>query len=175
MNTFVLEKWYDECGLCTFYTVRWEINNESETDRFFLKYEREDKPYNREANELLHLIIESIGNNYGATDDFFDRSKNKAQALPPKPKRWIPDIYEIGIHFPLRLYCLRISESIVVLFNGGIKDHPTDQESDDLRLKFYEAQQFASRITSALLDGSILIDTEKRELTDFQGNTEIIL
>ncbi len=172
---FAVEKWYDEGGFCSFYTVRWDGNSDTETDRFFLKFETEDNPYNREANELLHLITHSIGNIYGATDDFFDRTKNKAQALPPKPKRWIPDIYEIGIHFPLRLYCLRVSESIVVLFNGGVKDQSTDQQSEDLRLKFYEAQQFASKITAALLDGTILIDTEKRELTDFQGNNQIIL
>ena len=172
---FAVEKWFDEGELCCFYTVRFDGNSETETDLFFLKYENENKPYNREANELLHLITHSIGNIYGATNDFFDRSKNKAQALPPKPKRWIPDIYEIGIHFPLRLYCLRISESIVVLFNGGVKDQSTDQESEGLRLKFYEAQRFATKITAALLDGTILIDTENRQLTDFQGNNQIIL
>ena len=108
-------------------------------------------------------------------DDFFDRTKNKAQALPPKPKRWIPEIYEIVIHFPLRLYCYRISETIVVLFNGGIKDQRTDQESDDIRLKFYEAQQFAQRISQALHDGTIIISSDNRTLKDFQGNSEITL
>ena len=112
---------------------------------------------------------------YGAIDDFFDRTKNKAQALPPKPKHWVQEIREIGINFPLRLYCYRISESIVVLFNGGVKDHRTDQQSDDIRFKFYEAQQFAQRIGQALQDETIIIANDNRTLEDFQGNTEIIL
>ncbi len=175
VNTFAVEKWFDECELCSFYTVHWENNDDSETDRFFMKYEGPEKPYSFEANVLLRLITHSIGNRYGAIDDFFDRTKNKAQALPPKPKHRIPDIYEIGINFPLRLYCFRISNSIVVLFNGGIKNESTDQKSKDISLKFYEAQNFANRISQALQDGTIVIQKDNRTLTDFQGNSPIIL
>lgn len=175
MNTFAVEKWFDECELCTFYTVHWDDNEYSETDRFFMKYEGKETPYSHEANVLFRLITHSIGNRYGAIDDFFDRVKNKAQALPPKPKQRIYEIYEIGINFPLRLYCYRISESIVVLFNGGIKDQSTDQKSNDISLKFYEAQSFADRINLAIHDGTILIQKDKRTLTDFQGNLQIIL
>jgi len=134
VNTFALELWFDEARYCTFYTVKWEGSETSETDRFFEKYENDDNPYNSYAYELFRLITHSIGDIYGATDDFFDRTKNKALALPPKPKRWIPEIKELGIHFPLRLYCYRISESIVVLFNGGIKNQRTDQQSDDISM-----------------------------------------
>jgi hypothetical protein len=175
VNTFVVEKWYDEGGYCSFYTVRWLENRFSETDRFFSKHEKTGNPYNREAYELFHLITHSIGDIYGAIDDFFDRTKNKAQALPPKPKRRIPEIFQLGINFPLRLYCFRISESIVVLFNGGIKDQSTDQESNDLSLKFYEAQQFADRISDAIKDGTMIVEKDKRTLVDFQRNPQIIL
>ena len=175
MNTFAVEIWFDETELCTFYTVHWENVEDSETDRFFEKYENDENPYFVSAYELFRLITHSIGNVYGATNDFFDRTKNHAQALPPKPKRWIPEIQEIGIHFPLRLYCYRISESIVVLFNGGVKDQRTDQESDDIRLKFYEAQQFAQRIAQALHEGTIIIASDNKTLTDFQGNTDFII
>jgi len=175
MNTFVLELWFDEAKRCNFYTVRWEDAAISETDRFFEKYENEDNPYNSHAYELLRLITHSIGNVYGAINDFFDRTEANAQALPPKPKYRIQEIREIGINFPLRLYCLRISDSIVVLFNGGIKDKPTNQESDDIRMKFYDAQLFAQRIIQALHDETIFIESDNRTLKDFQGNTEIIL
>ena len=124
---------------------------------------------------IARLILENIGNKYGAIDDFFDRTKNKAQALPPRPKRKIPEIEELGIHFPLRIYCYRISESIVVLVNGGLKDARTDQLSNDISLKFYEAQQFAERIENGLRDGMIIISEDNRYLTDFNNSNEIIL
>lgn len=79
------------------------------------------------------------------------------------------------MHFPLRLYCYRISESIVVLFNGGIKDEHSAQASNDIRLKFYEAQKFAEPIAEALQDGTIVIAKDGRTLWDFQGNIEFIL
>jgi len=130
VNTFVVEKWFDEGEYCSFYTVVQGENKFSETDRFFMRFEKPDKEYNSEANELLRLITQSIGNVYGAIDDFFDRIENKAQALPPKPKKGVPEIFQLGFNFPIRLFCYRISGSIVILFNGGIKDQPTDQESE---------------------------------------------
>lgn len=175
MNIFELKIWDDEGQYCTFYTVQWEDSNENETDKFFLQFEDETNEFHYHSNVLLHLILESIGDKYGAIDDFFDRDKNIAQALPPKPKKRISDIEEIGINFPLRLYCYRITESIVVLFNGGIKSAQTDQESSNISLKFYEAQQFAKKINEALKDKTILISNDGRILTNYNGNSEIII
>lgn len=92
MNIFTLEIWYDEGRICTFYTVRWVLNDDnaaSETDRFFDTYAVSEHPLEEKALQLFRLITESIGNRYGATNDFFDRIVNKAQELPPKPKQWV--------------------------------------------------------------------------------------
>lgn len=175
MNIFELKIWDDEQRLCTFYTVKWDDAIENETDKFFSSYELETSEYYEPANILLRLIIQNIGNKYGAINEFFDREKNIAQALPPKPKRRIPEIEELGINFPLRLYCYRITESIIVLFNGGIKTERTDQLSKDISLKFYEAQQFANKIQKAIEEGMIIISDDGKYLTDYKGQTEIIL
>ncbi|WP_416441563.1 hypothetical protein [Phnomibacter sp. MR] len=174
MNTFDLEIWDDEGEKCTFYTVRKEGASLTETDKFFLRYENESHEYNWHANLLLRMVLHGIGNKHGATDDFFDRYENHAQALPPKPKKWIPEIKEIGTDFPLRLYCLRISESIVVLFNGGMKQAPTAQASSDLSFVFREVQTIAQRITNGLLDGTVSITTDDRYLIDCFGQTDKI-
>ncbi|SDD69446.1 hypothetical protein [Niabella drilacis] len=178
MNTFVIGIWYDEGRLCTFYTVSWVLDNDPalpETDRFFDKYAVPGHPLEEKAMQLFRLITESIGNRYGAVDDFFDRLVNKAQELPPKPKRWVEEIKDLGINFPLRLFCYRITEQIVVLFNGGIKESTTTQESKDLSMKFYEAQTFAKKIEEALQAGLIEISKDKRYLQNFDGTPHIIL
>lgn len=174
MNTFELTIWDDESRYCTFYTVRLEENEETETDKFFLRYEDAATEFHDSANVLLSLIYDVIGDKYGAIDDFFDRYEDEAQALPPKPKRRILEIEAIGIHFPLRLYCYRISESIVVLFNGGFKDSRIARESE-ISFEFRQAQIFAIKIKEALREGMILVSDDKRSLTDFNGNQEIIL
>lgn len=178
MNTFALEIWYDEVSICTFYTVRWTTDDDdapSETDKFFDQYAIPEHPLEDEALQLFRLITESIGNKYGATDDFFDRYENKAQALPPKPKKWVEEIKELGINFPLRLFCYRITEQIVILFNGGIKDANSPQESKNLSMQFYEAQSFAKKIEEALQSKMIEISDDERCLQSFDGTTEIIL
>ena len=177
MNTFALEIWYDEGSICTFYTVRWaDVDNvPSETDKFFDTYAVPEHPLEDKGLQLFRLISESIGNRYGATNDFFDRVENKAQALPPKPKQWLEEIKDLGINFPLRLFCYRITENIVILFNGGIKDAATAQESKNLSMKFYEAQAFVQKIKEALQSGMIEISDNNRYLTSFDGKTEIIL
>lgn len=178
MNTFALEIWYDEGSVCTFYTVRWVTDDEdapSETDRFFDTYAVPEHPLEQKAMHLFRLITESIGNRYGATNDFFDRVENKAQALPPKPKQWLEEIKDLGINFPLRLFCYRITEQIVVLFNGGIKDADSAQESKNLSMKFYEAQTFVQKIEEALQSEMIEISNDRRYIQFFNGTIEIIL
>lgn len=91
------------------------------------------------VQELLELIIETIGNTYGAHEAFFNRVENWAFALPPKGQVKIGELEIAYPGFPLRLYCLRLSEEVAVLFNGGIKDARTIQESSDsISTKFYE-------------------------------------
>jgi alpha-mannosidase len=178
VNIFAIEIWYDEGSICTFYTVRWLTDDDdapSETDRFFDTYAVPEHSLEDRALQLFRLITESIGNRYGATDDFFDRAENKAQALPPKPKKWVEEIKDLGINFPLRLFCYRITEQIVILFNGGIKDAYSAQESKNLSMKFYEAQTFVNKIEEALQSGMIEISIDERYLKNFDGTTEIIL
>jgi len=178
MNTFALEIWYDEGAVCSFYTVRCNPDDDdalSETDRFFETYAVPEHPLEDKALQMFRLITESIGNKYGATDDFFDRVENKAQALPPKPKQWLEEVKDLGINFPLRLYCYRVSEHIVVLFNGGVKDAQSAQESKNLSMKFYEAQTFVKKIEESLQSQLIVISNDGRHLKSFDGTTDLIL
>lgn len=178
MNNFALEIWYDEGSTCTFYTVKWLTDDEemlSEADKFFNKYAVKENLFQDEAMQLFRLITVSIGDKYGATDDFFDRIEDEAQALPPKPrKNKIEEIRQLGINFPLRLFCYRINEQLVVLFNGGIKTAASAQESEGLRMKFYEAKAFARKISHALQANLVLISENGRYLEGFDNTTEII-
>jgi hypothetical protein len=178
VNNFALTIWYDEGRACTFYTVKWvgveDDDLPSETDHFFDTYADPRHPLQEKALQLFRLITESIGNKYGATDDFFDRTENLAQALPPKPKVRVEEIHAMGLHFPLRLFCYRVSERLVVLLHGGIKDARTAQDSD-LSMKFREAQQFVKRIEGELRSGRLIITDDGRYLMTDDGKTDIIL
>jgi hypothetical protein len=174
VSTFELEIWDDEADKVTFYTVRWQDSAVSETDKFFEKHEKLDK---KATQELLSLLIDSIGTDHGAVDEFFNRPEDGVTGLPPKGKITVDEVKFHYPQFPLRLYALRIKnrEDLVVLFNGGTKSAETNQESPDLNLKFIEAKAFGKRIEQALYDGTIIIDAESRTLKLFDGSDTLVL
>jgi hypothetical protein len=174
VSSFELEIWDDETERVTFYTVRWEDAPSSETERFFEKhYELEPDA----TQELMSLIIDTIGTDHGAIDDFFNRHENIVTALPHQGKITIDEIKFHFPNFPLRLYALRINnrQDLVILFNGGIKSAATNELSIDLNLKFLEANAFARTIEKALQEEMIIIDEGTRTLKYFNGSDEIIL
>ena len=173
MNTFVLEIWDDEGGLCTFYTVRWDDLEMSETDRFFDKYDK-DPVYEDKAAELLIFVLKAIGEDHGAIDAFFNRHENEVKGLPVKGKVVFQEITYHFPRFPLRLYALKVRENIVILFNGGVKDDETNQQSS-LNMKWREACQFAKKIDQAIRDKDIIVEERQRKLFWYDGSEEIIL
>jgi len=173
VSSFELSIWNDETERVTFYSPRVEESDYSEMDKFLLRME-ELPEMEGPLQELLELIIETIGNTYGAQEAFFNRFENRVTALPPKGHIKISELELDYRGFPLRLYCLALSEEIVILFNGGIKNAQTAQESTDvISMKLYEANAFAKRILTAYNTGHIIVDG--RVITDYNGNSEIYL
>jgi hypothetical protein len=172
VNTFAVEIFDDQGQICTFYTVRWEDAEFSETDKFFVKYEN-NSTFKRPLQELAKFISKKIGDEMGALEDFF-RFENVAQALPPSGTYKVEDIYINYGNFPLRLYCLRISETLVILFNGGEKTADTAQ-GGKTSMVFQEANIFAKRILEALKQKDIYITTDQREFRYYNGSDEIII
>lgn len=173
VNIFALEIWDDEAAKCTFYTVKQDDAKTNETDLFFEKYNA-IKAYKEASQELLSFILLSIGNDHGAKDELFNRDENEVKGLPVQGKRTIENITYHFPNFPLRLYALKITNNIVILFNGGIKDGPTNQTSS-LHLEWRAACEFAKRINEALFDGTIIVNEKYRKLTNYDGSEEIIL
>lgn len=93
MNAFALEIWDDEASKCTFYTVRWEDAAESETDKFFNKYDA-IPGLKRATQVLLSFVLDSIGEDYGAIDGLFNRFENEVVGLPNKGKVTIGEIHK---------------------------------------------------------------------------------
>lgn len=171
VNSFVLEIWAEETKCC-FYTVRKLEEEFSETDKFLLKY-KDESHLKRSISELVNFIVKYIGQKTGALSYFF-RFENKAHALPPPSKYKFGEIEFDTKNFPLRLYCLRISDEIVVLFNGSEKN---SQKAQDGQTKKYfdEANFFASKIDKAIIDKNLIIDFEDGEISLSDGGSEIII
>jgi hypothetical protein len=173
VNIFALEIWDNESVKCTFYTVKYDDREINETDLFFEKYDAIAK-YKEANQELLSFVLLSIGNDHGAIDELFNRDENEVKGLPAQGKVIVDEITYHYPNFPLRLYALKITNNIVVLFNGGIKDGPTNQKSS-LHLEWRAACEFAKRINEALQSRTIIVNEKSRKLTNYDGSDEIIL
>ncbi len=160
MNIFTLEIWDDETAKCTFYTVRDTESEANETDKFFDKYDSIDE-YKESNTILLSFVLKSIGNIHGPKDSFFNRKENEVIGLPNKGKVRFGDLDYCFPDFPLRLYALKISEDIVVLFNGGVKDGSKNQNSS-LNLKWKEACSLARKICVELNNKTIIINSDRK-------------
>jgi len=172
VNTFALEIFDDTGTHCTFYTVRWDDMEHSETDRFFINYENHKK-FGEPLMELASFLNQVIANEHGALDDFL-RFENAAQALPPSGKYQIGELHVNFLSFPLRLYCLKITENILVLFNGNEKTSQTAQ-GGKTSMAFHDANEFAKRISTALNDGTIIISENNFQLLNYNNSTDILL
>jgi hypothetical protein len=172
VNIFELLIFDDTGSRCTFYTVKQDGHELSETDKFFDKC-RKQPHLVRPLQELAKFLSVIIASEKGALPDFF-RFENKAQALPPSGKYVIESITINYGNFPLRLYCLRITDGIVILFNGGEKTSEDAQEGKT-SMAFHEANRFAERIMEALNEGWIFISKDGRYLESSDGKNELVI
>lgn len=103
----------------TYYTIKIEGENHSEFEKFIINHQ-EKKEIRDEFQDIIALI-KRLGDKEGALSHYFSRKEKKAEALPPK--RTGLNYKERKLHITyvhnLRLYCMRITNEIVFLFNGG--------------------------------------------------------
>lgn len=158
MNSFTVEILDDEGAKCTLYTVRKEDASMSETEKFFTKRTTTLTGFDREFQELTHLLTSIIANEDGALPEYF-RDEREAHGLPPKGEWDFDDLNVSFVNFPLRLYCLRVSDEKLILFNGDEKTSWKGQEGKT-RTTFLEAQNFARKIKDALINDSLNFEDE---------------
>lgn len=159
--------------LVTFYTVKFENEKYSEFEKFILNHRNNDDLQD-EYQDMLALI-ERIGDKVGAKERYFSRHERKASALPPEWKK-LP-LNERRLHAKyrqnLRLYCLRITNEIVFLFNGGVKSpgQITAQQCSNVRKYFELANRLVDAIDFALMTGELNLDKTKLK---FSSDLELI-
>jgi hypothetical protein len=121
----------------TYFTIKGEDSQFSETDDFLLRMKKETEY--ADQLEQLALWLQNIGNHKeGALFDLF-RPERNCLALPPK-RRHLED------QIDLRLYCHWVSDRVIILYNGGIKTAPLAQDCPNVSRHFYNAQSWTRQL-----------------------------
>ncbi|MDX2049194.1 MAG: hypothetical protein SFU87_20585 [Chitinophagaceae bacterium] len=109
----------------------------------------------------INRYIQQIGIEYGAHKEHF-KEEDAAERLPPPYHQFIetgdPDDYG------LRLYCIRLTPSIVILLNGNRKTALKVHNCKNCYTHFDRARKISRKITEAITDGFIEIDNEEKEI-----------
>ena len=136
------------------YSICFNGNAISEYEAFVKKF-KDDATLNNDYKNILLALEKIIA--VGAFERFFrpeGKMKDRVAALSLDSQT-------------LRLYCLRISDQILIIGNGGKKNTRTYEESAELSGYVMDLQEFDKILTEAQMDGSITI--EKNIITGIEG------
>ena len=138
---------------CTIYTLQFLRDVESEFEKFVTKF-REDAEYSEDFSRIA-AFIKRIAKN-GALERYFrteGKMNDSVVALPVTSSK-------------LRLYCLRLSDKILILGNGGVKT--SKRYEDDTLLNGYvmTLQKFEQLLRQEVALGNVNI-TESTIETDY--------
>lgn len=145
-------KLVNEAKSCTLYTIQFLADNESEFEKFYNRF-KDDLEFNPDLMRIVGFLGKIA--DFGALERFFrpeGKMSDHVVALPV-------------VRSKLRLYCLRLSDKILILGNGGVKKTKTYDEDDELRGYVLTLQHFDELIKEGVKKGTISV-TENRIETD---------
>ncbi len=141
-------------GVVTMYTIQFTGEELSEYEKFVQRFK--DSAELKRDYQIIIYALSKIANN-GALERYFrpeGKMNDNVCALPVDSGK-------------LRLYCLRITDKILIIGNGGLKTTKTYEESEALLGYVIDLQKFDSLIKSEVANGSLTISE-----TDIEGITD---
>lgn len=127
------------------YSICFDGCEESEFEKFLIAF-KDNATLNKDFQTILFALGKII--DQGALERFFrieGRMNDNLCALSIDSRR-------------LRLYCLRISDKILIVGNGGVKTTRTYQEDEILSGYVMDLQKFDTLLAEAQQNGNIRIE-----------------
>lgn len=138
------------------FSICFDGSEESEFEKFLGEF-KDNATYNKDFNVILMALAKIIDK--GALERFFrneGRMGDHVKALAIDSRK-------------LRLYCLRISDQVLILGNGGVKTTRTYQENERLSGYVMDLQTFDRVLAKAQRTGRVTI--EKNMITGIESAT----
>lgn len=135
----------EEHDAVSFYSIHLEKEELSELERFFEKF-----PIGCEYDKEIDIILAWIDHiaEKGALERYFRPEGKYGDGVGVIP---------IDLGNKVRLYCIRLSDKILIFGNGGIKDADTWENSSTLAPHVQLLLDTSKFISSRIADGTIVI------------------
>jgi len=138
-------KTIEQTDTVSLYSICLNEEQESEFEKFILKF-KDNGEVNEDYKKILFALSKIVSN--GVFERHFrieGKMNDSVCALSINSKK-------------LRLYCLRISDQILIVGNGGVKKTRTYQEDEELLGYVISLQKFESLLKQAQKNGEITIE-----------------
>ena len=114
---------------CTVYTIQFLSDDQSEFEKFVSKF-RHNAEFNPDFQAIMRFLEQILSN--GALERYFRREGKMSDSVVALPV----------LKSKLRLYCLRLTDKILVIGNGGEKKSRTYEEDETLQGYVMDLQWF---------------------------------
>ena len=142
----------EEGDNCTVYTLQFLKDSESEFEKFVSRF-KDDAEYSSDYARIAAFIRRIVKT--GAFERYFRREGRMNDSVVALPV----------ITSKLRLYCLRLSDKILILGNGGVKSTRTYEEDSLLKGYVMTLQKFERLLNDGVMNGTVSL-TESTIETD---------
>ena len=134
-----------ESEKASLYSISFEMDGTTEFEKFVAEFEI-NATYNRDYQRIIAALQAIL--RIGALERFFRPEGNmndSVQALPVESGK-------------LRLYCLRLSDQIVIIGNGGVKSTRTYEEDPKLYGYVLDLQKFEKILNESVAKGYVSME-----------------
>lgn len=146
----------NESEKVSLYSISFEMDGTTEFEKFVSEFEM-NATYNRDYQRILAALQAIL--QMGALERFFrpeGTMRDNVQAIPVEGGK-------------LRLYCLRLSDQIVILGNGGIKVTRTYEQDPKLYGYVLDLQRFERILKENINKGYVRI--QEKVLTGIEDTS----
>ena len=146
----------NESEKASLYPISFEMDGTTEFEKFVAEFEM-NATYNRDYQRIIAALQAIL--RVGALERFFRPEgsiNDNVKALPIESGK-------------LRLYCLRLSDQIVILGNGGVKKTRTYEEDPKLYGYVLDLRKFEKIINDNVARGNMSI--EEKDLSGIEDIT----
>ena len=146
----------NESEKVSLYSISFEMDGTTEFEKFVSEFEM-NATYNRDYQRILAALQAIL--QMGALERFFrpeGTMRDNVQAIPVEGGK-------------LRLYCLRLSDQIVILGNGGVKVTRTYEQAPKLYGYVLDLQRFERILKENINKGYVRI--QEKVLTGIEDTS----
>ena len=146
----------EESEIVSLYSISFTMDRTTEFEHFLEQFEKQSI-WNKDYQKVLYAISIILDN--GALERYFrpeGRISDNVCAIPIESSS-------------IRLYCLRISNEILVIGNGDVKSTATYEEDPKLLGYVMDLQKFEALLKKDILDG--IITVEEKRLVGIEDKT----